>query len=160
MISSYWLVSIESFQARSWAEVRCVMEFTLLTLGNKALLLLVAARHLLELTPDTGWEFPATHFTFAKHLLCVRYPGALRVQRWRMGCFSFFLFEFYFTFIYYIPTSSPSSSPSSPPLRLRYPPRFSPHPTLISLQKRASLPGIATKHAISCCNKTRHISLH
>ena len=31
------------------------------------------------------------------------------------------------------------------------------HFSFVSLQKRTGLPGIATKHGISSCNKTRHL---
>jgi hypothetical protein len=68
--------------------------------------------------------------------------------------FNFFPFLLIYSLIYYIwrAVFSPSFSPPT-----SSPPSLPIHSSSISLQKRAGLPGISTKHGISSCNKVRYL---
>lgn len=67
----------------------------------------------------------------------------------------FLFFKINSSLIQYI--STPSSAPSTPPSppHLPSPPGPFPFP-IVSLQKRAGIPGISIKHGITILNKSRH----
>lgn len=52
------------------------------------------------------------------------------------------------------PSSSPSSSPNSP----MFPPQIQSSTTCV--QKRADFPQVSTKHGVSSCTKTKHLSMY